>query len=135
MPTNYAQKMIDMMNRTGQPQTSTTTGKTTVTTPKETEGLDIGSLMMMLLMGMMFKNPKAGLAEASSPEALMSSIAGPRGGYTPLAGSPGTATLGTTDAARGYNPLTTTSAGYPKVDLQMLVQLLSSLGGTLGGAR
>jgi len=51
MPNVYAQKMIEMMNRTGEPQTTTTT----VTPPEQ--GLDLSALMTMLLMKAM--QPKA----------------------------------------------------------------------------
>ncbi len=109
MPNTYAQKMIEMMNRTGKPMTTTTTGKTTVTTPKETEGLDLSSIMLMLMMNSMF-NPK----------------------------KPST-TLGTTPAPSGVNPLQNLPPApatvNPPMDLQALIQLLSSLNPSMGGAR
>jgi len=60
MPNVYAQKMIDMMNRTGQPMTTTTTGKSTGTTTvkQPNEGLDLSSIMLMLMMNSMFKDKK-----------------------------------------------------------------------------
>jgi len=59
----YAQKMIDMMNRTGQPQTTTTKVE------QPNQGLDIGSLMMMLMLGGMFKDKNPALSTATNSAA------------------------------------------------------------------
>jgi len=58
----YAQKMIEMMNRTGEPQTTTTT----VTPPEQ--GLDLSALMTMLLMkAMQPKAPTMSIGETPAP--------------------------------------------------------------------
>jgi hypothetical protein len=50
----YASKMLDLLNRTGQPETQTTTSSgtsnQTVVPPKP--GINIGNLMLMLMMAM-----------------------------------------------------------------------------------
>ena len=51
----YAQKMVDMMRRVGEPQVTTTE----MTQPQE--GLDLSSLMMLLAMQSMFKTPDEGI--------------------------------------------------------------------------
>jgi len=57
MPNVYASKLIDLLNRTGQPQTSTTTSKGTSTVTAPDEGFDISSLITMLMMSQLFKQP------------------------------------------------------------------------------
>ena len=128
MPNVYAQKMIDMMNRTGQPMTTTTTGKSTGTTTikQPNEGLDLSSIMLMLMMNSMFKNPnKTSLGTTPVPSPTLS-------------GDALRNIVSSAPASYETNPLMTSSAatamptGMGGMDLQKLIQILASLksGGT-----
>lgn len=59
----YASKMIELMNRTGQPSTTTSTQ----TTKQPNEGLDISGLMMMLMLDKLFPGPKTSIGETAAP--------------------------------------------------------------------
>jgi len=67
MPNTYASKLIDLLNRTGQPTTTTTTSKGTGTVTTPGEGFDISSLISMLMMMSLFKQPNT---QASPQSAL-----------------------------------------------------------------
>lgn len=114
MPNTYASKLIELLGRTGQPQTTTSTSKGTSTVTVPDEGFDISSLISMLMMSQMFKQPKP---------------------FTPIE------TLGTTSAPAGFNPLsvlpkTSSAFGYTAsppsqleqpMDLMQLLKMLASI--------
>jgi hypothetical protein len=116
MPNVYAQKMIDMMNRTGQPTTTTTTGTTTATAPNE--GLDLSGLMMMLMLNGMFKdkNPLAstGVNSDATNELLKNNLSFGMPTNEATASPFSMSTLGTTAAPAG-------------MDVQKILQLLASI--------
>jgi hypothetical protein len=106
----YAQKMVEMMNRTGQPMTTTTTVK------QPNEGLDLSGLMMMLMLNSMFKDKAStsiGTTPAPSSGLDMRAIAG-LAPSTMTSAIPSVETIGTT-----YAP--------PALDLQKLIQILASI--------
>ena len=129
MPNVYAQKMIDMMNRTGQPMTTTTTGKSTGTTTikQPNEGLDLSSIMLMLMMNSMFKD------KGNTNQSALNLLS--QQNLPPMRTDSSLSTLPTSYET---NPLMTSSAatamptGMGGMDLQKLIQILASLksGGT-----
>jgi hypothetical protein len=64
----YSEKLLDYVRNINAPIKTTST--TTLNQPNE--GLDIGSLLMMLMMGGMFKKPTAGIGANQSALNLLS---------------------------------------------------------------
>lgn len=125
MSSIYASKMLDLLNRTGQPETSTTTStgtsNQTMTPPKP--GIDIGNLMLMLMMSMM--NPK----KDTGARAFGTNLSDLQG--LPSPGMPGLITSLTPSSIPSGQTDAVASGNSPDLTVQMLMQLLG-LGKTRG---
>jgi hypothetical protein len=103
--------MIDMMNRTGQPQTTTTKVE------QPNQGLDIGSLMMMLMLGGMFKGKgESTIGETAAPASGLDMRA--------IAGM----------APSTMSPTMNAQATSGGMDMPSLIKLIASLAPGGGGA-
>ena len=109
----YASKMLDLLNRTGQPETQTMTSSGTsnqsVVPPKP--GIDIGNLMLMLMMSMMDKK--------KSPSLGNSDLLG-----VPSPGMPGLITSLTPSSIPSGGMDSVINGNSPSLTPQILMQLL-----------
>ena len=111
----YARQMISMMNRTGQPQTTTTKVE------QPNQGLDIGSLMMMLMLGGMFKDKNPALSTATNSAATNEILGNNLSFGMPSANQASPFTMNTPAASGG-------------MDMPSLIKLIASLAPGGGGA-
>lgn len=111
MPGLITEKIMEQMNRIGEPRV--TTQESTLTAPQE--GLDLGSmgLILTLLLGLGQGTPGAGLPNVATGLAPASTIVGSDSFIGPTAG--------------GAPPLV--ADGAPPINPQTLQMLMSMLGG------
>jgi hypothetical protein len=120
----YAEKLMDAVrNMTGDAPIKTTS---TTTLKQPNEGLDIGSLMMMLMMSQMFKKPTAGVGPSDVMNPM--DVLGPMssgGGF-------GGAMSAVPQGPSVINPATGGALGT-NVGLPQILQMLTSLGKIIPG--
>lgn len=100
----YSEKLMSAVKSLNDPIKTTST-----TTAKSNEGLDIGSLLTMLMLSGMFKQPKA---ETTSS----------------LLATPATASTSTLDKTLGSNAVPALQGLGGTTDVSQLLQILQSLG-------
>jgi hypothetical protein len=108
----YADKLMDLVGRIGEPLRSTST-----TTATNNEPLDLSGIMMMLMMSNMFKKPNANTLPVANTIADLGPM-NPQGGF------------GGNMLAQGG--LTQSSIPPVNGDISGIMQLLQSLGPMLG---
>jgi len=122
MPNLIADKIMQYVNRIGEPVKSTST-----TTQEEAPGIDLGNIMMMLYLTNAFKKP--GGAGALGPDiGSVTGIPGPMntgGGFGGSGLAPGGLGGG------GFGSGNRTASGLEGMDMQKILEILKSLGGLI----
>ena len=121
MPNLIADKIMQYVNRIGEPVKSTST-----TTQEEAPGIDLGNIMMMLYLTNAFKKPGGTTGIDSLPGSSMASNAllGGLSSQAPgsFAGQP------FAQGGLGGGPA---SGGLEGMDMQKILEILKSLGGLI----
>ena len=112
MPNLIADKIMQYVNRIGEPVKSTST-----TTQEEAPGIDLGNIMMMLYLTNAFKKP--GGAGALGPD------------IGSVTGIPGPMNTGGGLGGGGFGSGNRTASGLEGMDMQKILEILKSLGGLI----
>jgi hypothetical protein len=119
----YSTKLMEAVRSLNDPIKTTST-----TTAKSNEGLDIGSLLTMLMLSGMFKQPTTTKfpysTVANSAESIVNDIRGSGAGSSALATTPATANMNSVLGSLGSSAV----PGLQNAGVSELLQLLSKLG-------